>query len=765
MKRLVNLAFSALLLNACSDLSTDLKGDSVLDFGSGTNSILTCNAALEGKVVKPADSKDYRLCKDGQWFAIEIGDFDEADIYKPTAKSSSSNDENPDHSEMNHDGNPSSSSRNVIIIDEDDETIVIQKKSSSSTTTKPTSSATVAKPTSSSAKETSSSSKTIIIIDFDKPSSSASVTPKSSASVVPASSATVAPKSSANTIPESSSADMDPVEAPYICKDGKTIVVDMDNCPENQETESSSSSEEEVVDPKPESSAAVLPATKYDCSKYNCVTTEYLNQEMLAAGKYGELLDKRDNQVYRTIKIGEQVWMAQNLNYETEDSRCYNGSTENCTELGRLYYQSEAKDICPNGWHLPTNSEWNILNSYVDLNNGTEGVGNSLKSLTWTYGQAGTDLFGFSGLASHFFGDVIVCGSPTHGLYWTDDDNEYRCLLSDNSSLYHYNDIGSPTYGMSVRCLQNENSQTPSTGISSSSKNDISSSSESTTPKEFGVTTLLINTDIQPPVLGIYVDNYEEKDITKRGIVVGTSEEDLIANSKIETQESGYFDIFMSSTPQTGTTTHYFQNTTCKYEECTGVLRMLYGNKTYYVRSFVQLKDDSIIYGDVKSFETLDFTRSSSRIDYANVYSFSTSRFDCITDEQIPSGYTYISYTNEMPAAKPGSQSYPHYKVLTTWNHGIWNAGHSGKAVMTPTLHVENGELFIEPGDCSKANSTTCDAGNKIYYSVNGELFRGESFTELYEGPVSVKKGDVIQAFSQSSLGYHSALNFYVVTE
>ena len=58
---------------------------------------------------------------------------------------------------------------------------------------------------------------------------------------------------------------------------------------------------------------AYIPSVKYDCKLYKCVTTAYLNPDV----EYGELLDERDNQVYRTVKIGEQEWMAQNLNFLT----------------------------------------------------------------------------------------------------------------------------------------------------------------------------------------------------------------------------------------------------------------------------------------------------------------------------------------------------------------------------------------------------------------------------------------------------------------
>ena len=194
-------------------------------------------------------------------------------------------------------------------------------------------------------------------------------------------------------------------------------------------------------------------SVEYDCSEYKCVTTEYLNQDLLDSGMYGQFLDVRDSQVYRTIEIGSQIWMAQNLNFETEESACYDNQDSNCVIYGRLYYQTEALTACPPGWHLPSNEEWNALDSIVhSLKVGNDGNGNYLKSLsTWT-GETGNDQFGFSGLASLYFGDVYVCGGY-HGVYWTSDTYRYRCLLNDKSSLYAYYEIYAKDWGMAVRCL------------------------------------------------------------------------------------------------------------------------------------------------------------------------------------------------------------------------------------------------------------------------------------------------------------------------
>ena len=146
---------------------------------------------------------------------------------------------------------------------------------------------------------------------------------------------------------------------------------------------------------KSELDAKIKPSGTYDCSKYSCITTKYLNQEFLKLGKYGEILDERDNQVYKTIQIKDQVWLAQNLNLRytqataelDSSSFCYDNSPGNCKEYGRLYLWSATMDsagvysqktvgcgyqvycnsdekvrgICPDGFHVPNRNEWATL--------------------------------------------------------------------------------------------------------------------------------------------------------------------------------------------------------------------------------------------------------------------------------------------------------------------------------------------------------------------------------------------------------------------
>ena len=79
--------------------------------------------------------------------------------------------------------------------------------------------------------------------------------------------------------------------------------------------------------------------------------------------------DVRDNQTYKTVRIGNQIWMAENLNFKTDSgSWIYDNLSENASIYGRLYTWETANEVCPIGWHLPSNIEWTELLIYI--NNG-----------------------------------------------------------------------------------------------------------------------------------------------------------------------------------------------------------------------------------------------------------------------------------------------------------------------------------------------------------------------------------------------------------
>lgn len=212
---------------------------------------------------------------------------------------------------------------------------------------------------------------------------------------------------------------------------------------------------------------------------------------------YGSLTDSRDGQTYKTVTIGTQTWMAENLNYAytgvpynnfgyTSDSTswCYNDDSSNCAKYGRLYTWAAAMDsvgtwttngkgcgygskcsptgiirgICPEGWHLPDTTEWNTLFSAVG---GEYIVGRVLKSQTvWTAydGITNEDSFGFSALPSGYRNyDGYYDYEGNYAYFWS--STEYGSNLAYVMSLYYLDDYAhlsnrNKDFGRSVRCLK-----------------------------------------------------------------------------------------------------------------------------------------------------------------------------------------------------------------------------------------------------------------------------------------------------------------------
>lgn len=212
---------------------------------------------------------------------------------------------------------------------------------------------------------------------------------------------------------------------------------------------------------------------------------------------YGSMIDSRDGQTYKTVKIGDQTWMAENLNFNPGQggsgdtkydwSWCYNDEPKNCAVAGRLYSWAAAIDsvklatdadnpqdcgygkecdlasrpatlvqgICDKGWHLPTKAEWNALFAAV----GDESTaGKVLKSQTGWYSNGnGTDTFGFSALPAGKEDDGDFSYDGNYAVFWssTEDDSYgayYVALLYGYDIAYL--DDGYKNYGFSVRCLK-----------------------------------------------------------------------------------------------------------------------------------------------------------------------------------------------------------------------------------------------------------------------------------------------------------------------
>ena len=163
--------------------------------------------------------------------------------------------------------------------------------------------------------------------------------------------------------------------------------------------------------------------------------------ENTEAFKYGTVTDARDGETYRTVKIGKQTWMAENLNYKTEKSYCYGFDSTKCLKYGRLYSWEGAKDACPTGWHVPKLTDWMTLFFTVK---DTLSVGRVLRSSSdWKdlreneYGN-GTDDYGFSALPGGYInGSARDLGHKAYFWGYTNDGKTYSIKFGGA-----YDDLG-----------------------------------------------------------------------------------------------------------------------------------------------------------------------------------------------------------------------------------------------------------------------------------------------------------------------------------
>jgi uncharacterized protein (TIGR02145 family) len=168
------------------------------------------------------------------------------------------------------------------------------------------------------------------------------------------------------------------------------------------------------------------------------------------------LVDKRDGKKYRTVKIGNQIWMAENLNYETQGSYCFKDYESNCKKYGRLYEWKVATRACPSGWHLPSKVEFEILINSVG---GNSKAGLKFKSKTsWKNYGNGTDAFGFSALPAGDKGnDGNYYNEDNFTLFWSSSQIDNRSAYNMNlyyESDFAYLDDADKHAALSVRCVK-----------------------------------------------------------------------------------------------------------------------------------------------------------------------------------------------------------------------------------------------------------------------------------------------------------------------
>ncbi len=192
--------------------------------------------------------------------------------------------------------------------------------------------------------------------------------------------------------------------------------------------------------------------------------------ELFSKEKATTLVDSRDGKEYNITEINGITWMAENLNYSIPQSgsetfkQCYADFQKNCKLYGALYSQEDVADVCPDGWKLPSENDWQELTDYVADNNvGLNGPGYSLKTAYgWdTHPQGGgNDAYGFAALpAGTFDGNQGFIENSQAGIWWSSQMNSN--VLAETFKLNYengYTVIGSANPGQmnSIRCIQDD---------------------------------------------------------------------------------------------------------------------------------------------------------------------------------------------------------------------------------------------------------------------------------------------------------------------
>jgi TonB family protein len=197
--------------------------------------------------------------------------------------------------------------------------------------------------------------------------------------------------------------------------------------------------------------------------------------------------DRRDGKTYKTVKMPDgKVWFAENLNYQTGNSWCYENENPNCMKYGRLYDWATSQKACPEGWHLPSDDEWNELtdciggsgssgkklkakNGWVkegiqavkcanNRNSGSAGSGGIRSGeLCDDEGGNGTDDYGFSALPGGWLNanEKFINGGHA-GFWWSSSEKDAKNALQRliDFRLDGVSRSSDPkTYGGSVRCV------------------------------------------------------------------------------------------------------------------------------------------------------------------------------------------------------------------------------------------------------------------------------------------------------------------------
>jgi uncharacterized protein (TIGR02145 family) len=193
-----------------------------------------------------------------------------------------------------------------------------------------------------------------------------------------------------------------------------------------------------------------------------------------------------DGNEYKTVTIGTQIWMSENLKttryrngeligttipnikdisgeIEAKYQWIYEGNESNANSFGRLYTWftiTDNRKVCPSGWHIPSNSEWETLISFL----GGEYVAGfklmEISNLYWINNERSTNGSGFTARAG---GERYINGTfdgmLSYGQWWSSSDNLTSGDWGLCREIHYWDSVVSPiplhkACGLSIRCIK-----------------------------------------------------------------------------------------------------------------------------------------------------------------------------------------------------------------------------------------------------------------------------------------------------------------------
>ena len=218
----------------------------------------------------------------------------------------------------------------------------------------------------------------------------------------------------------------------------------------------------------------------FGCKKKHPAEDEFV-------GPSGVFTDSRDSHEYKWVRIGNQIWMAENLAYLPSVNSQYEGSTTEpryyvynysdtdvnaaksqveFNNYGVLYNWAAASSLCPKGWHIPTQDEWEQLALTVQAQHTVcsktgdnwSSVGKYLKTTAgWSVGN-GTDEYGFGAIPGGWRNTYNCDFKGNSGFWWSATQTSDSKVVTKSMSWAGYylsQDNRTKDFGLSIRCIKN----------------------------------------------------------------------------------------------------------------------------------------------------------------------------------------------------------------------------------------------------------------------------------------------------------------------